>query len=450
MKRYLITIFLIVLIVGGYVTHQMNKNFLKDLPPVAKIDINVQTLSISGVPTWYVINQDTDLVCFKISFKGAGSAQDSIPGMTKMFASMLSEGTNDMDSETFQNFLLNHQIQLTSDYGSDHFGIMIRTVKKQIPHVLEVVKKILSSLRLDPKDLDRNRADMLVLLEQSKNDPFALSADGLKRLAYKKHPYFTSIGEQIEGLKTLTPDDVRTVLKRFGQNNMIVTCAGNSDIQTITNLVNVVRDILPKEAELKPISRAEFDYQKTIHHVTMPIPQSVIRFTMPAISIHDPDYYAYELLERILGGTAMKSRLFLDIREKRGLAYYAQTNISNMEKIDALQGVTGVATENEDKVIQLIKDNVTRIQKEGVTQEELAFEKQHSSGTFALNFDSLLDTVQTLTMIQLDNLPPTYPNDYSKYLEKVDLAHIKRVAQKYLNTDKLVIVITGKNCAVAA
>ncbi|MEK7655021.1 MAG: pitrilysin family protein [Pseudomonadota bacterium] len=450
MKRYLSTVFLIVLIIGGFVVYQTHKNHFKDLPRVAQIDIKVQTRVVQNVPIWYVPNQDTDLVCFKISFKGAGAAQDLTPGATKMLASMLNEGTDDMDSETFQNFLLNHQIQLMPDYDADNFGITIRTVKSQLPDALEVMIKILSTLKLADADLDRNRDDMIVSLEQSKHDPFSLSADALKRLAYKKHPYFVSIDEQISGLKVLTSHDVRVVLKRFGQNNLLVTCAGNIDAPTMTNLVNALTMILPKEADLKPIPMAELDYQKSIHQISMPIPQSVIRFTMPAILLHDPDYYAYELLEGIFGGTAMKSRLFQDIREKRGLAYYAQTNAVNMERLDALQGSTGVATENEKAVVQLIKDNMALIQKEGVTAEELAFEKQHTSGTFALNFDSIRETVHTLAHLQLDGFPPTYVNDYAKHLDAVTLDQIKKVAQKYLSADKLIIVITGKSHVVAA
>lgn len=449
MRRYLITVFLIVLIIGGFVVYQTHKNHFKDLPRVAQIDVKVQTLRVQNIPIWYVPNQDTDLVCFNISFKGAGAAQDLTPGATKMLASMLNEGTDDMDSETFQNFVLNHQIQLMPDYDSDNFGITIRTVKNQLPRAIEIMTKILSTLKLADEDLHRNRDDMIVSLEQSKHDPFALSGDALKRLAYKKHPYFVSIDEQISGLKTLTSDDVRCVIKRFGQNNLLVTCAGNIDVQTMTNLVNAMITILPKEAELKIIPSAELDYQKPIHLVSMPIPQSVIRFTMPAISLHDPDYYAYELLEGIFGGTSMKSRLFQDIREKRGLAYYAQTNAVNMEKLDVLQGSTGVATENEKAVVQLIKDNMALIQKEGVTEEELAFEKQHTSGTFALHFDSIRETVQTLAALQLDGLPFTYVNEYAKHLDAVTLDQIKKVAKKYLNTDKLIIVITGQSHVVA-
>ena len=449
MKRYLITVFLILSILGGYVTYQIKKDHLKDLPRVAQIDLKVQTLKVENIPVWYVPNTDTELVCFKIAFKGAGAAQDHIPGVTKMFASMLNEGTDDMNSEEFQNFMLNHQIQLFPDYDSDHFGITVRTIKSQLSHAVGIMTKILSVLKLSGQDLDRNREDMIVSLEQSKHDPFSLSGDALRRLAYKKHPYFISIDEQLTGLKTLTPQDVRTVLKRFGQNNLIVTCAGNIDEHMITVLVNALIGILPKEAEIKSIPLAELNYEQSLHRIPMPIPQSVIRFTMPAISFHDPDYYAYELLEGIFGGTSMKSRLFQDIREKRGLAYYAQTNVINMEKLDVMQGATGVSTENENAVVQLIKDNMSRIQKEGVTEEELNFEKQHTSGIFALNFDSLKGTVQALSNLQLDGLPATHVNDYAKHLDVVTLDQIKKVAQKYLNADKLVIVITGQSHAVA-
>jgi len=432
------------------VTHQAHKDHLKDLPRIAKIDIKIQTATVNNIPIWYLPTQDTELVCFKISFKGAGTVQDSIPGITKMFSSMLNEGTEDMNSETFQNFMLNNQIQLFTDYDADHLGIAIRTIKPKIHEAFDVIIKIMNNLKLAEEDLERNRADMIVSLEQSKHDPFSLSADALKRLAYKKHPYFTSIDEQIAGLKTIKSEDLRTVFKRLGQDNLLVTCAGNIDVPTITKLVNGLTNILPKNAELKTIPDAELNHEKSIHHVSMPIPQSVIRFTIPAIPLHDPDYYAYELMEGIFGGTSMKSRLFQDIREKRGLAYYAQTNIINMEKLDVMQGATGVSTENEHAVVQLIKDNMIKIQKEGTTQEELDFEKQHSSGIFALNFDSLQGTVQTLSHLQLDGFPSTYINDYAKHLDSVNLEQIKKVAQKYLNSKKLIIVITGQSHAMAS
>ncbi len=448
MIRYLTVVFLCLLIMGGYVIHQRFSNDLS-LPPVATIDMQVKTLEIKGVPIWYVPNEGTDLVCFSISFKGAGSAQDRIPGLTKLFTAMLNEGTSEMHSEAFQNFLLDNQIQLLPSFTSDHFSITIRTIASQIGSAFEVVKQIPKDLRFDQEDFGRNKDSILVSLEQAKHDPFAFSSDNLKRLAYKKHPYFLTIEDQINGMSELTTEHLKEVLLRFGQDNVQITAAGNITASQLEDLVNILIDTLPKMAEVKSIPEAEFNTEKTLHYVNMPVPQSIIRFVMPAIDKKDPDYYAYELLTSILGGTAMKSRMYLDIREKRGLAYYAQTNIVDNEKLNALMGITGTSTENEKQVIQLIKDNIQILQKEGVTTEELAFEKQHSSGTFALSFDSLLGTVLTLSSIQLDDFPTSYINDYSKHLESVTLDQIKKVASKYLDVDKLIIVVTGQNHAVS-
>ena len=446
MKKGLAVVLISFLIIGVFKVHMTNPKPTHN----HKIDFYIKAEKYNNISTWSVENFDTDIVCFQLVFKNAGTAQDHVPGTTRMLSLMMKEGTVDMDSEAFQNYLLNHQIQFMPAADADHFYMTVRTTKQNLDKAIEVIQKVLTQLRLAKDDLTRNQKDILLELEQSRHDPMSVSADLFNQRAFKKHPYYVSVEEKVQGISHTTIDALQNALKRFAKDNLVCTFGGHISENDIQKFIHKITEILPDESEIKPIPDVEFSSVGQEYHEEMDIPQSVIRFVLPGIKSSDSKYHAFEILNAILGGTAFKSRLFADIREARGLAYYVSTGTVHSKHANHIRGVTGVATDNVTLTVNLIKKHLTDISTNGVTEEELNFEKEHLSGEFILTFDSILGMTTSLGKLHADGQSPQFLYTYIDNINKVTLDDIKVIAKSCTDPKNLTMVVTGKNNAVAA
>ena len=140
----------------------------------------------------------------------------------------------------------------------------------------------------------------------------------------------------------------------------------------------------------------------------MAVPQSVARFGLPAMPRKDKDFMPAFVLNTILGGGVMSSRLYEEVREKRGLAYSVYTSVQPYKHTSIFTG--GVATKNEEiaQSLDVIRAELKRIATEGPTEKELADAKSYLTGSFALRFDSNAKIANQLLWIQQEDLGLDY------------------------------------------
>ena len=122
--------------------------------------------------------------------------------------------------------------------------------------------------------------------------------------------------------------------------------------------------------------------------VDIDVPQSVIRFGTDGLSWRDPDFIAAYVLNHILGGGAFTSRLFQEVREKRGLAYSVGTSLVSYRGASMTWGYTATKNERVPECLAIIEAEILRLKTEGPADEELAKAKDYLTGSYALGFDT--------------------------------------------------------------
>jgi zinc protease len=207
---------------------------------------------------------------------------------------------------------------------------------------------------------------------------------------------------------------------------------------------------LPAKAKLVPVPDtmpAAVEKQKIIE---MAVPQSVARFGLPGIRRKDPDFMPAFVLNQIVGGGVMSSRLWEEVREKRGLAYSVHTSVQPYKHTSIFSG--GVATKNEEigQSMDLIRAELKRVAEEGPTQEELDFAKGYLTGSFALRFDSNSKIANQLLWFWQEDLGKDYIDRRNKEIQAVTLEQVRSVAKRLFNgDDELIVTIVGKPKNVA-
>ena len=134
------------------------------------------------------------------------------------------------------------------------------------------------------------------------------------------------------------------------------------------------------------------------------MPQSTALLALPGVARDDPDWYAALVMNHILGGGGQQSRLFTEVREKRGLAYGVVLEPARLQARGAAGDVDGVANERVAEALRVVKAELARLRVDGPTEQEIADAKTYLSGALALSLDSSGAIAGLLHSMQVDDL----------------------------------------------
>jgi len=324
--------------------------------------------------------------------------------------------------------------------------IAFRTVKENLKDALDLIQVMLTAPRFAEEDMRRVKEQITASLQQSLHMPQPTARETLQKNVYgENHPYYKSTKNRLEILSSLTGDQLRDYMKKaFTQSNLkIIVCGEVSQDEVVKEMESTFM-VLPKgELLSKPAPLPLQNLGKT-YPVSMDIPQTLIYFIQPGIPRMDPDLYALFVGMRILGSGEFESRLWQEIREKRGLAYFCSADIATSDLANIIIGATATKTESVEEVIGLIKEEWKKIIDKGVTQEELDFHKKNITGSYPLSFGSTLNIVGTLASYRNDDFPIDYIKTRNSNFSKLTVEDVNKVLRRVLNPDLLTFIIVGR------
>jgi zinc protease len=175
--------------------------------------------------------------------------------------------------------------------------------------------------------------------------------------------------------------------------------------------------------------------------VELDVPQAVVSFGGVGIARKDTDFIPAYIVNHILGGGSFSSRLYREVREKRGLAYSISSHLLPLDAAALFLGGTQTRADKADETVGLIETEIRRLAESGPTEEELAKAKSYLKGSYALNFDTSTKIANLLVQIQLDDLGIDYIERRNGLIEAVTLADVRRVAKRLLDGGILVTVV---------
>ena len=164
---------------------------------------------------------------------------------------------------------------------------------------------------------------------------------------------------------------------------------------------------------------------------------------LPAVTMHTPEHYTLQLYANILGGS-MSSRLFQEVREKRGLAYSVQSYLSANDAGSALMAQVATKNEKVAESISVIRAEMAKLAENGVSEEVLNNAKSYLTGSYPLRFDTNAKIASQLLGIQQEDLGIEYVNERNAKIKAVTAADIKRLGERLLKVDQLMITVVGQ------
>jgi len=173
-----------------------------------------------------------------------------------------------------------------------------------------------------------------------------------------------------------------------------------------------------------------------------------VLMALPGIARDDPDWYAALVMNHILGGGGQQSRLFSEVREKRGLAYSISSAMRTQRQSSLFVVSTGSANERVAESLKLIKAELARA-RDGVTDQELADSKTYLSGSLALLLDSSSSIANLLHTLQVDRQPRDYLDRRAALIGAVKAEDVRRVARRMLRDEAMTTIVVGKPVGLA-
>ncbi|MDE2376220.1 pitrilysin family protein [Bradyrhizobium sp.] len=408
-------------------------------------------ISPGGIEAWFVQDATVPLIAMEYSFAG-GSAQDPAgkPGVANLVADLLDEGSGDLDSKSFHERLDRRAIELSFSASRDTFRGSLRMLRDNKDEAFDLLRMALTAPRFDTVDVERIRSQVISGLRRDSTNPTSLASRKFLEVAFGDHPYGRQTSGSLESVPTITVADLREYAGRvLARDGLKIAVVGDVDPATLGKLLDQTFGSLPAKASLMPVADVAAAKPPQRAFVPLDVPQTVINFGGPGVKRSDPNFMAAYIVNHILGGGGLSSRLYREVREKRGLAYSVFESLLWMDHSAVFIGSTGTRADRAGDTIDAVEKEIRRIAEEGPTQKELDEAKSYLKGSQMLALDTSSKLAQALLQYQQDKLPIDYIEKRNAIVDAVTLDDAKQAARR-LWGEGLLTVVVGRAPQAAA
>lgn len=403
-----------------------------------------------GIEAWQVRSSFVPLVALAFAFPG-GAAEDppGKAGAVQMLSRLLDEGAGPYSSHAFQERLAERAIELTFTAGPDALGGSLKTLVAHADEAFDLLRLALVEPRFDEDAVERVRAQILAGLRYQTNDPTTVSTKRFLADAFPGHPYGQPSSGSLESVAAITRDDLVALHRRIIASARVkIAAVGDLSEADLTARIDKAFGEIPRQPDLNPLARTSISGRGRQEVVDLDIPQSVIRFGFEGVSWRDPDFIPAYVLNHILGGGAFTSRLFQEVRERRGLAYSVGTSLVSYQRAAMTWGYTATKNERVVECLDVIRDEMAKFRADGPSDDELAKARDYLTGSYALGFDTSTKIAHQLVQIAFEELGLDYIRRRNELVAAVTQDDIRRVGERVIGDGSMLVVIAGRPAGV--
>jgi zinc protease len=411
----------------------------------------MQTLP-NGLQVMVVLHHEQPAVSMRLLVR-AGSASDpkAKTGLVHLVSSLLDQGTDGTSAKSAEEF--NDAIDFIGGAAGagalpDLSYLNMVVMKDSFDAGLRMLSEMARHPAFKQAEIDRQRQQLLSSLQVSFDDPDFVANAVFDRLVYGFHPYGLPQTGTPETIAGLIRDDVTAFhQKYFVPNNAILAIVG--DVTAEEAFAAARRVFGDWERREVPVATFVEPPMPTRRVIIVNKPDSVqteVRVGNLGIQRNHPDYMAVNLAIRILGGEG-SNRLHQVLRTARALTYSAQADFDTYKESGDFEAVTNTRTAATGEVLRLIVDEFWRLQRERVSERELADAKAYLTGSFPLTIETPNAIALQILNVMFYGLPIEQLQNFRERVNAVTVDDVQRVARLYLKPDRLSVVLVGNAAA---
>jgi zinc protease len=414
------------------------------LPAIEKTKLS------NGLNVWIVKQNELPIVSMNLVLN-AGSMLDSADktGVASMTATMLNQGTSTRSAVDLANQLQSIGASVNAGSGWDLTQISMQTLTKNLDQALNIYTDVVMNPSFPNTELESIRKRSLVGLLQRKSQPAAISNGAFNKVLYGNQPYGRDTTEN--SLKSMTRDDLVSFYKsNYVSNNATLIVVGDVEKSTLMpKLETAFAGWKSGNPTMPTTSAQEMKGKPGIYIIDKPgAAQSTIAIGQVGIDRSNPDYYAVQIMNSILGGGS-SGRLFKNLREDKGYTYGAYSSFTTRRGAGPFRAGGDFQTgSTKESVSELMKEINGMRGDIPVTEAELNTNKIAVINGYPSGFETVGQISGQLSNLVVYGLPDSYFNDYITKINAVTIQDVNRVANKYLDPSKMAIVIVGDKTVI--
>ena len=374
--------------------------------------------------------------------------QDKL-GLADFTTSTLMRGTRTQSFQEIFDSLESIGASLGIGCGAHTAGFGGKSLAEDLPTLLKMLADVLMNPIFPEQDVERVRSQLLTGLDLRAQDTNDMAMLEFEKLLYKDHPYQNPSDGYIETIKAIRVRDLAAFHKKhFGPKDMTLVVVGPFEPESVISLAEEYLGSWLNEDQADALQVPDMPHPETSiqkHHVIDEKSQTDLVVGTIGPSRNWEGYYSALLGNSVLGQFGMMGRIGESVRKEAGLAYYAYSALSASIGPGQWMVSAGVAPENLDKALDLIKTELRKFVDKTISDEELRDVQSNYIGKLPLSLESNAGVASALLTMEQHQLGLDYLRNYEKMIQEITPDSILEAARAYLDPDRLVISSAGPN-----
>ncbi len=329
--------------------------------------------------------------------------------------------------------------------GKEYTGYYVKAAKSNVETTVDVLSDMLQRSKLDPTEIEKEKGVIVEEINLYEDMPMRKIGDIYERLLYGDTPMGWDIAGEKDIIRSITREDFLSYMGQFySPHNMTVVIAGGIEPEAMREMAEKYFGEMKKFETKKAQSVKEAQEKPAVLIKEKKTEQIHVALGVRGASVQSPDKYELEVLASILGG-GMSSRLFSEVREKRGLAYYVRSSSDEYKDTGSLVSTAGIDPKRVKEAVEVMMAEYQKVKegKLGVTKKELTKAKEYIKGHLVLELEdsravSTFYAHQELIEDELLN-----PDEVLKRVDAVTIEQVEAVGKKYFVNQGLNLALIG-------
>lgn len=399
----------------------------------------------SGAKVLFVRSDAIPMIDLAIHFDAGGRRTPTHQaGLASLAAELLDAGSGELDEDTIADRFARTGAQRSASASADGASVTLRSLSsdRELDAALGLLSRILSSPSYPQAVLDRERARMIARLREADTQPGSIVRRRFAEQVFGDHPYGRSATEA--SLSAITrPALLDFHARHYIASRAVIVMIGAVSRPRAESIAETLSSGLPTgEPGALPVAEAPAPEPRVLR-VAHPASQSHILIGARGIAYGDPDLLALQLANHVLGGGGFTSRLYAEIREKRGLAYSVYSYFSPGMQPGPFTIGLQTRKDQADQALEVVRATLDRFVREGPSEAELDAARANLIAGFPLRLDSNRKILGQLSLIGLHDLPADWLERWTERLAAVSRDQVMKAIARHIDPGRMVTVVVG-------
>lgn len=382
----------------------------------------------------------------------AGSRFDTAgkEGLANLTATLLTEGTAKRSAAEIHEMTDFLGARLSAGAGDDYSTLSLTVLRKDLDQGMGLFAEVLLSPAFRAAEVARKRDEAQAELEADDQNPGAVADREFRKALFGAGPYRSGPGGWKESVANLKVTDVKKFYSaRYRPENTILVASGDVTMADVSVQIEKLLTGWKRGSDDAPAPKSVPVKGPGIVRIDRDLTQANVVWGHLGTTRDDPDWYAIQVMNYILGGGGFSSRMMESIRTRAGLAYSVFSYFVPGKIPGPFQVVLQTKSATTAEALKRLRSEVERIRSEPVSDAELEAARKYLTGSFPLRFDSNGEMVSFFSQVEYYGLGLDYPARYDSLINSVTKEEILRVARKYLKPEQAILVVVGKQGEIA-